>query len=265
MKKENKELNKAARTIRKYVLEMITKAGSGHPAGSLGMADVFAVLFTKLITKQDLFYLSNGHICPVFYASLAYTKQIPADELRTLRQLKSRLQGHPHTGLVPLVQNSGGSLGQGISQAVGAAIAKKLDDKSGFVYCVCGDGELEEGQVWEAALLAAHRKLDNLIQIIDRNHIQIDNTTERVLNLNPLNKKFSSFGYNVIEANGHDFDDIINAFYTAREQNSMPTVIIAHTIPGKGVGFMEQDYHWHGKVLSEEQLTKAINLLEGNL
>lgn len=266
-----KNLRLKANTIRKHIIEMLEKAGSGHTGGSLGMADVVAALYfnemnhdpKKPLSKtRDYFLLSNGHTCPVLYAALAESGYFPIKELSTLRQLDSRLQGHPHVGALPGVENSGGPLGQGLSQAVGLAASLKRDKKKNRVYCYVGDGELEEGQCWEALMFAAKEELDNLVVIIDRNHIQIDGTTEEVLSPGPFDTKFRSFGFRVIEFNGNNMNQIVHAFKETKKMKGKPLCFVAESVPGKGVSFMEGDYHWHGKAPSKEEAQKALLELE---
>jgi transketolase len=254
-----KFLEKTANDIRVSIIEMLVAAGSGHSAGPLGMADVFTALYFHILRHdpkkpdwegRDRLVLSNGHICPVLYATMAHAGYFPVEELLTLRKFKSRLQGHPHREFLPMLETSSGPLGAGLSQAVGMALAMNMDKKSGlpdrFVYCLLGDGELDEGNNWEAIMLASKYKLGNLIAIVDRNNIQIDGFTEDVMPLSPLAKKWESFGWYVLEINGHDFREIISSIGQAQAIFNKPTVILAHTIPGKGVSFMERDFKWHG-------------------
>jgi transketolase len=253
-----KELDEKAFRIRELVIESISEAGSGHPGGSLGMADVFALLFFHTMRHdpknpewkdRDRLILSNGHICPALYAAMALAGYFPVEEMKTLRKFGSRLQGHPHREFLPYVETSSGPLGEGLSQAVGMAMADRIDSgrtSQKFFYCLMGDGELNEGQVWEAAMLAGKERLHNLIAIVDRNNIQIDGFTEDVMPLEPLAEKFEAFGWHVVEANGHDFDDLDNCIGQAQAVFAKPTLIIAHTIPGKGVSFMEGRFEWHG-------------------
>lgn len=266
-----KDVKLLANNIRCDIIKMLNLAKSGHTAGPLGMADLFAVLYGEVLNfnpkkpldkKRDFVFLSNGHTCPVLYSTLARFNFFPISELKTLRKLKSRLQGHPHIGTLPGVENSGGPLGQGISQAVGLAASLKREKKSNKVYCFTGDGELEEGQCWEAALFAAKEKLDNLTIIVDRNFIQIDGTTEDVLPLHPLNKKFSSFNFFVIEFDGNNIHQIREAFKQANKVKDKPVCLLAKTVPGKGVSFMENDYHWHGVAPSGEDTKLALKELE---
>ena len=253
-----KELEKKANEVRKLIVDSLIEAGSGHTAGPLGMADVFTLLYFHTLKHdpkkpdwedRDRLVLSNGHICPVLYAVMALSGYFPKKELKTLRKFGSRLQGHPHREFLPGLETSSGPLGSGLSQAVGMALADRLDrgktsDK--FFYCIMGDGELNEGQVWEAAQMAGKERLHNLIVIIDRNNIQIDGYTEDVMPLEPLRDKFEAFNWHVVDANGHDFDDMDDAIGQAQAVFAKPTVIIAHTIPGKGVEFTQRDFAWHG-------------------
>ncbi len=250
---------------------MLLTAGSGHSAGPLGMADVFTAIYFGCVVNvnpkkpqdpnRDRVFLSNGHICPVWYATLANRGYFPRSWLKKLRQLGSPLQGHPHRGAAAGIENTGGPLAQGISQAVGAALAAKMDQAKWQVYCLMSDGELNEGQVWEAFMFAGKHKLDNLTAIIDRNNIQIDGMTEDVMPLEPLREKFEAFNWHVLEINGHNMAEILNALETARAIYEKPVAIIAHTIPGKGVDFMEFDYEWHGKPPNQEQAREALHKL----
>ena len=248
---------------------MLNKAGSGHTGGSLGMTDVFTVLYFHVlknihnlkIADRDRFILSNGHICPVWYATLAEAGFIKKEELMTLRQINSRLQGHPANHNLPLVELSTGSLGQGFPAAVGLALTYKKDNKKSKVYVSLGDGELDEGSIWEAFMAGAQYKLNNLIAFIDRNMVQQSGKTEEMIALEPLRKKLEAFNWNVIDADGHDFSQIINAFESCRNANG-PSVIIFHTIMGKGVSFIEGKYEWHGVAPSDEQMQQALKEIE---
>ncbi|MEI6042241.1 MAG: transketolase [bacterium] len=245
-----------AKEIRIGVIEMLAEAKSGHSAGALGMADIFSTLYFSLLKKEDRLVLSNGHICPVLYSSMASAGIIDKAELKTLRKFGSILQGHPHREFLPSLQTSSGPLGSGLSQAVGMAIADKIDDSNyeklpkRFVYCMMSDGELDEGQSWEAVMLGAKEKLVNLIAIVDRNNIQIGGSTEEVMPLSPtgasLFDKWKSFNWYVQEIDGHDIQAINDAVIKAQTNLVRPSVIIAHTIPGKGVSFMENRFEWHG-------------------
>ncbi len=252
-----RELETKANEIRQDIIKMLVAAKSGHSAGPLGMADVFTALYfggimnydpkNPEMPNRDRFVLSAGHICPVWYATLAHAGFFPIQELATLRKLGTRLHGHPHNEVLPGVENSSGPLGQGISQAVGMAYTGlKVDKKSWRVYCVMGDGETQEGQVWEAAMFAGKNNLRNLTAIVDRNNIQIDGYTEDVMPLEPYREKWESFGWTVINVDGHNMREIIDACNKAKAIYENPTMIIAHTIPGKGVDFMEYRYEWHG-------------------
>lgn len=267
-----KELKVKANEIRKSIVEMLYHAGSGHTAGSLGMTDIFTFLYFEAMKHKpenpswedrDRLVLSNGHICPVLYATLAHSGYFEIEELNTLRKFGSRLQGHPHREFLPIVENSSGPLGEGLSQAIGMAIVSKMDKKSEkTIYCLAGDGELNEGQNWEAALLAAKEKLNNLILIIDRNFIQIDGSTEIVLPMGDILEKFKSFGWDGEQIDGHDFRAINHAIYHAKNQKEKPYVIVAKTIPSKGVKEWEGNYKWHGKAPNKEELEMAINELD---
>lgn len=262
------ELKRRSINIRKSIIEMLAEAGSGHLGGSLGLADIFTYLYFYELQhnpqnpqweKRDRLILSIGHVAPVLYATLAHSGYFATDELKTLRKLGSRLQGHPgkDKGL-PGIEISSGSLGQGLSVAVGIALAFKMDNRGERVVCICGDGELQEGSIWEAAMAAGHYTLDNLICIVDRNGVQIDGPTETVMSLEPLALKWAAFNWHVIECNGHNFIDINRAFNDANNVIKKPKVIIARTIMGKGVPSIENDYHWHGKAPSKEQAQQFI-------
>jgi transketolase len=266
-----KQLKLKANEIRQDVVRMLNAAGSGHPAGAIGLADIYAALYFNVLyhdpknpdwPDRDRVVLSNGHVCPVLYAAMANTGYFPKEELLTLRKLGSRLQGHPHRGSLPGIENSSGPLGQGLSIAVGMAIVSKRERKKWRVYCMMSDGELDEGQSWEAAMLAAKHRLGNLTAVIDRNNIQIDGYTEEVMPLEPLAEKFRSFGWNVINVDGHNIKKFIDACEESKAVYEKPTVIIAHTVPGKAVSFMEFLSEWHGKPPDDEQAEKAINELE---
>lgn len=271
MKKQSpKELKNTANLLRQDVIKMLSRAGSGHTGGSLGMADIFAALYFNILNHipsqpnnplRDKLILSNGHICPILYASLSRAGYFPLVELKTLRQIGSRLQGHPHLGSLPGIENSSGPLGQGISQAVGMALAAKMNEEQHKIFCITSDGEHNEGQVWEALMLANKYKLNNLINIIDRNNIQIDGYTKDIMPLKSLKKKYISFGWHVLEVNGHKLDKIIKILKQAKQYKSGPVVIIAETILGKGVNFIEHDFNWHGKVPNEEEKNKALEEL----
>jgi transketolase len=258
-----------ANEIRKSIIKETNSAKSGHPGGSLSSADILAYLYFKEMNidpqnpknlTRDRFVLSKGHAAPAYYATLAERGYFPKEDLATLRKIGSHLQGHPciHT---PGVDMSAGSLGQGISAALGMAISAKLRNLKYRVYTLLGDGEIQEGQVWEAAMLAGHRKLDNLVVIVDNNGLQIDGKIEAVCSPYPIVDKFKAFNFNVIEIDGHDFDQIENAFMKARECKKMPTAIIAKTIKGKGVSFMENEVSWHGSAPNDEQTKAALKNL----
>jgi len=275
--KKIKFLEETANRLREDVIKMVSHAGSGHIAGPLGMADIIAALYFHILNHnhkkpdwpdRDRFVLSNGHTCPVLYAALARAGYFPLEELRTLRQISSRLQGHPHRVSLPGLETTSGPLGSGLSQAIGMALAAKLDRKKYRVYCMMSDGEHDEGNTWEAAMFAGKNKLNNLTAIIDRNNIQIDGFTENVMPLEPLRDKYESFNWHVVEINGHDFHDIISAVAEAHAIYEKPTVIIAHTIPGKGVDFMQYDYLWHSKSFKpgeREAALKELRTLGGKI
>jgi len=258
--------------IRANVISMVTKAGSGHPAGSLGMADVFSALYFGGVLQydpkkpwsedRDRLLLSNGHICPVWYATLAEAGFFPKEELLTLRQKGSRLQGHPLARKLPGVENTSGSLGQGLSQACGFALSAQLKQKKWRTYCILGDGEQQEGQVWEAYWFAGNRKLHTLTAIIDRNNIQSDGFTEDTAPLEPFRAKLEAFNWHVLEVDGHNVQEIIAACHHAKTVFEKPTAIIAHTIPGKGVEFMEGTAEWHAKSPSPEEAREALRALQ---
>ena len=263
---ENCELKKHALNIRRDIIEMVYAAQSGHPGGSLGCADIVTYLYFEEMnvnsdnlgtTNRDRFVLSKGHCSPVLYGALS-EKGLINEDIKTFRQLGSKLQGHPSMRYLKGVDMSTGSLGQGVSTAVGMAIANKLDKNDNRVYALVGDGEAEEGLVWEAMMAACHYKLDNLVIIFDLNHLQIDGNVEDVIGPLPLLEKAVAFGANAIECDGHDFDSIRNAFKIVKETKGKPTVIVANTIKGKGVSFMENDYGWHGKAPNEEQYHQAM-------
>lgn len=267
------KLEKIANTIRKHVLRMTHAAGSGHPGGSLSCTDILTALYFRVMNHRpenpfwpdrDRFVLSKGHAAPAYYAALAESGYFPVEELLTLRKLGSRLQGHPSRSKLPGVEMSTGSLGQGLSVSNGMALAAKLDNKKYRVYCLCGDGEVESGQIWEAAMFAAHYKLDNITAIVDRNGLQIDGPTDLVMSTEPLASKWKAFGWKVLEINGHDMRQILDACNLAMSYKGSPTVIIAHTVKGKGVSFMEGSLKFHGKAPNDEELELALKELEGN-
>ena len=255
-KKPIQELELMANTIRQDIIRMLEEAGSGHSAGPLGLADILTALYFDILKhdpanpawdKRDLFVMSNGHCAPVLYATMAHAGYLPVSELKTLRKFKSRLQGHPERHLLPGIENSSGPLGSGLSQAAGMALAMNMNKESHrWIYCMTGDGELNEGNVWEAIMLIAKYNLHQITAIVDRNNIQIDGTTEHVMPLEDLRAKWEAFGWHVMEIDGNDIEAMIDASAMARAIVEKPVVIIAHTIPGKGVNYMEYDYHWHG-------------------
>ncbi len=266
------ELEVQANEIRISIIDMLLKAGSGHTAGPLGMTDIFTVLYFHTLRhdpknptweERDRLVLSNGHICPVLYATMAYAGYFPVEELKTLRKFGSRLQGHPHRDFLPMLETSSGPLGSGLSQAVGMALADKIDAQDGnrTIYCLLGDGELDEGQNWEAIMLAGKNNLHNLVAIVDRNNIQIDGYTEDVMPLESLSDKWRANNWTVVEIDGHNMREIIDAFDKAKTIYENPTVIIAHTIPGKGVKEFERDYRWHGKPPNKDEAAMALKEL----
>ena len=263
-------LQKKANILRQSCVSMVTHAGSGHLGGALGMADVMSVLFFDVMnykpkfsewSGRDYFILSNGHTCPILYSCLAEVGYFKKDELMSLRKLGTRLQGHPHNLGTPGVEVSSGPLGQGFSQAVGLAASLKRDNKTNRVFCYVGDGELEEGQCWEAALFAQNQGLDNLHIIVDRNKIQIDNTTEEVIHLGDIAAKFRAFDFRVIEFDAHNINQIKHAFKEGMKMEGKPLCFVANSLPGKDVSFMEGDFHWHGGAPSEEESKKALEEL----
>ncbi|MEE9322967.1 MAG: transketolase [Candidatus Aenigmarchaeota archaeon] len=265
------EMKKVAKDVRKDIIKMTTEAGSGHPGGSLSSVEIMVSLYFHVMNhnpkdhkweKRDRFVLSKGHVCPVLYSTLARSGYFPADELVTLRKLGSRLQGHPDRKKLPYLEISCGSLGQGLSIAVGMSIGLRMDKKDQRVYCLMGDGECDEGQIWEAAMSGAHYNLDNLCGIVDVNGLQIDGRTKDVMSLEPLEKKWEAFGWNVIEIDGHSFEQLIKAFEEANNIKGKPTVILANTVKGKGVSFMEHKAEWHGKAPTKEEAEIALKDLE---
>ncbi|MBF1352976.1 MAG: transketolase [Mogibacterium diversum] len=267
------ELAEKARRIRINALKAIHAAKSGHPGGSLSSADILATLYfgelnidpkNPKMADRDKFVLSKGHAVPALYAALGERGFYEVNEMMTLRQVGSKFQGHPNMSKVPGIEMSTGSLGQGFSAAVGMAIAGKIDKNPGRVYVLTGDGELQEGIVWEAAMQAAHRKLDNLVAIVDLNGLQIDGKVSDVKCVCPVDEKFRSFGWNVINVDGHNYEELTTAFDEAKKCGGVPTAIIAHTHKGKGVSFMEDNAGWHGKAPSDEELAAAIKELGGD-
>ena len=268
-----KQLEQHASSVRRSIITMLEHAGSGHTAGALGLADIMTALYFAVLhispenpdwDERDLFVMSNGHCAPVLYATLAERGFFPSTELATLRQFGSRLQGHPERQALPGVETTSGPLGSGLSQASGMAYHVRYlhPQPKRFVYCLMGDGELDEGNIWEAAMFASKYNLGNLIGIVDRNNIQIGGSTEDVMPLEDLRGKWRSFGWHVQEIDGHNMESICEAMSMARAVTDRPSVIIAHTIPGKGVDFMEGDYHWHGKVPTAEEAQRALAQLE---
>lgn len=262
-----KKLKQISIKVRQNIIEATYSAKSGHPGGSLSIADILTVLYFNqmnidekkpMAKSRDRFVLSKGHAAPALYGVLAERGFFSKDELKKLRQIGGILQGHPDMNKTPGVDMSTGSLGQGLSAANGMALASKLSHDGIRVYCICGDGEIQEGQIWEAAMTAGHYKLDNLCLIVDNNNLQIDGKVNEVMNIYPIREKFESFGFEAISIDGHDFNQIINAFNKAKLTKDKPTVIIAKTIKGKGVSFMENIAEWHGKAPNEEQYKLAI-------
>jgi len=270
-KREKAELKITANKVRQLIIEGVFNAKSGHPGGSLSAADIFTYLYFKELNvdpknpkwaDRDRFVLSKGHCCPGLYAALAIKGYFPEEEIKSLRHIGAMLQGHPDMKGTPGVDMSSGSLGQGVSAACGMALAAKMDNASYRVYAMLGDGECEEGQVWESAMFAAHHNLDNLCYIVDYNGLQIDGKVSEVAGLEPLDKKFESFGFEVIKICGHCFNQIEEAFEKAKSVKGKPTVIIAETVKGKGVSYMEDQVGWHGKAPNQEQYELALNELK---
>ncbi|OYX38284.1 transketolase [Candidatus Saccharibacteria bacterium 32-50-10] len=266
------QIEQKAAKIREHIIRMLENAGSGHSAGPLGLADIFAALYFSILNHRpdepdwpdrDVFFLSNGHTVPVQYAAMAESGYFEIDELMTLRDMGTRLQGHPERQALPGIESTSGPLGSGLSQAAGYAYTLQYIDKNPhrFVYVMMGDGELDEGNIWEAAMFAGKYKLSQLVGFIDRNNIQIDGSTEDVMPLEDLKAKWEAFGWHVIEIDGHNVERVIDAASEARAVTTRPTVIIAHTIPGKGVDFMEYDYRWHGMPPNSDQAKEALEKL----
>lgn len=264
------ELKNIAKNIRMGIIESVYSGQSGHPGGSLSIADIITVLYFNEMNinpenpkdeNRDRLVLSKGHCAPALYSALANRGFFEIEELRTLRNIESRLQGHPDMKKIPGVDMTTGSLGQGLSAANGMAIAGKLDNRDYRVYCILGDGEIEEGQIWESAMASNKYKLDNLCVIVDNNNLQIDGTIEDVMSSYPIDEKFKSFGFQIINIDGHDIEEILKAFEVARNVKGKPTCIIAKTIKGKGVSFMENQVGWHGKAPNEEQYNQAKRLI----
>lgn len=275
--KTNRELAAIASQVRRDIVRMVSAAGSGHPGGSLSSADILTALYfnvmehspatwTRSAAGQDAFFLSAGHLAPLYYAVLARAGYFPVSELGTLRRFGSRLQGHPSvTDGLPGVHRASGSLGQGLAAAAGLALGKKMDGDSHTVYALCGDGESEEGEIWETALFAAHHGLDNLVGMTDVNHQQIDGRVEDVAGLENLSEKWLAFGWDVICADGHDFASILDAFKLAGKRNGKPKMILFETVMGKGVDFMEGTHEWHGKAPNAELAARALAQLDETL
>jgi len=268
--KKVKFLEEMANNLRQDVIRFVSGAGSGHIAGPLGMADIFAAFYFHILNHKpkkpdwpyrDRLVLSNGHICPVQYAALARAGYFPYEELKTLRQIGSRLQGHPHRAALPGIETTSGPLGSGISQSIGMALAARLDRGKYRVYCLTSDAEHQEGNLWEAVMFAGKNKLNNLTVVVDRNNIQIDGFTENVMPLEPLRAKYESFNWHVVEIGGHDFYQIVGAVAEAQAIYEKPTVIIAHTIAGKGVDFMERNYLWHSRPFKPGEAEAALKEL----
>ncbi|VVC00235.1 1-deoxy-D-xylulose-5-phosphate synthase [uncultured archaeon] len=266
-----KELKLMANTIRQDVIRMLVPAASGHTAGPLGLSDIFSILFFHEMNykpeqpkwgERDRFVLSNGHVCAVLYASMARAGYYPIESTLTFRKMGSKFQGHPSRHWLPEIENSSGPLGEGLAIASGIAMAGKLDKKEWRVYCVTSDGEHQEGSTWEAVMFAAKYKLDNLVAICDRNYIQIDGNTEEIMPLGDMAAKYRAFGWNAVTVNGHDYKALLKALDDAKKMKGRPTMIIAETMPGKGVSFVEGKYEWHGKPPSKEEGEKAIAELE---
>jgi transketolase len=265
------DLQIRANLIRQDIIKMLEEAGSGHSAGPLGLADIFTALYFDVLKhdpknpdwdERDNLVLSNGHCVPVRYATMANAGYFPKEELMTLRKFGSRLQGHPERERLPGLETTSGPLGSGLSQAAGIALGLRMDGANQrWVYVVCSDGELEEGNSWEAIMLAGKYKLSNLTAIVDRNNIQIEGPTEEVMPLEDLHAKWASFGWHVMEIDGNDIEAVIKACREAKAIENKPVVLIAHTVPGKGVDFMEYDFHWHGKAPNKEEAKKALNEL----
>lgn len=266
-----RELEEKAVIIREHVIDMLERAGSGHSAGPMGLADIFTAMYFAVLKhdpknpdweERDILVMSNGHCVPVRYAAMAEAGYFPKAELKTLRKLGSRLQGHPERVRLPGLETTSGPLGSGLSQACGMALAMRMNDQSHrHIYVTMGDGELDEGNVWEAAMLAPKYNLNNVTAIIDRNNIQIDGPTETVMPLNDLKQKWEAFGWHVIEIDGNDIEAVIDACAMARAITEQPVCILAYTVPGKGVDFMEYDFHWHGVPPNHEQAMKALHEL----
>lgn len=270
--KDIKELEEYAKKVRQGIIKSVYNAKSGHPGGSLSIADILTVLYFNQMhvdpqnpnaKERDRLVLSKGHTAPALYSVLALRGYFDLEEVTTLRKIDSRLQGHPDMKKIPGVDATTGSLGQGLSIANGMAIASKLNSEGVRVYCICGDGEIEEGQIWEAAMSSSHYKLDNLCLIVDNNNLQIDGRVDEVMNIYPIDKKFKEFGFEVINVDGHNIEELIRAFDSAKKIKGKPTAIIANTIKGKGVSFMENVAGWHGKAPNYEEYALAMKELGG--
>lgn len=270
MEKKIKLLKTKANSIRKLIVEMLSEAKSGHPGGSLSSAEVITCLYFEIMRhdpknpdwpQRDRFHLSKGHCCPVLYAALALCGYFPLEELMKLRKLGSLLQGHPDKR-TPGIEVASGSLGQGLSVALGMALACRIDKNDSRVYCLMGDGEIQEGNIWEAAMAAAHYKVDNLCGIVDYNRFQIDGRTEEIMNIEPLVNKWESFGWHVIQSDGHNVEELLEAFAKTKTVKSKPSVIIAHTVKGKGVSFMEHVVDFHGRAPTEKEKEVALKELQ---
>lgn len=262
-----KTLRLKANDIRMDLLKALVAANSGHTAGPLGMADVFTALYFNVAninpaephwSQRDRIVLSNGHICPVLYTTMAHAGFFPTEELMTLRKLGTRLQGHPHRETLPGLENTSGPLGSGTSQAAGMALAFKMDKTNQHVWCLTSDGEQQEGNTWEGVMFAAAKHLNNLTVIMDRNYIQIDGNTEEIMPLDPLADKYRAFNWHVLEVDGHNMEALIDAMNQSKHMHDKPTLILADVVPGKGVSFMENDYIWHGKPPTKDELAKAL-------
>ncbi len=265
-----KELELKAEKGRELLIKTLLEAGSGHSAGPLDMMDVFITFYFHILNHdpknpdwpdRDRLVLSNGHICPVRYVVMAMAGYFPIEELKTLRKLNSRLQGHPHRTALPGLETTSGPLGEGLSQGIGIALAAQLDKKHYYTYVITGDGELNEGNIWEAVMFAGKIKLNNLVMIVDRNNIQIDGFTEDVMPLEPLREKFEAFNWHVLEVDAHNIEAIVDVINEAKSIYEKPTVVIAHATPGKGVTFMEKDFHWHGKPPNKDEAKEALHEL----
>jgi len=264
------DLAEKSRQARIILLKSIFKAGSGHPAGSLGAVDILVAFYFRILNhhpkepnwpERDRFILSNGHICPAWYAVLALAGYFPLSKMDTLRKLNSNLQGHPERGRLPGVETTSGPLGSGLAQAVGMALAAKLDRRNFRIYCLTSDGEHDAGNHWEAVMTAVKYHLANLTLVVDRNGIQLSGKTEEIMPLEPLVKKYEAFNWHTLEIDGHNYEEIIQAVEKAKSYSDAPTVIIAKTVPGKGVSFMEGNWHWHGKVPNENEMKQALEEL----